>query len=157
LFSGCRDLSSFLTYIYFSTGLAATAELRLDKTKHTFTQNDQSYRDWSDLYFGDTTRRITAAIVWEGYFTFAVSHWSEKLLDRTPSSGAITKQPSTPILIFSLSYKGLTVSLLKELWFYARQRKKYWLIPILIVMILMGGLLVAAEGSVFAPFIYTLF
>jgi hypothetical protein len=49
------------------------------------------------------------------------------------------------------------VSFLKELWRYMRERKKFWLIPILLVMAILGGLLVLAQGSAVAPFIYTLF
>ncbi|MFM9915221.1 MAG: DUF5989 family protein [Rhizobacter sp.] len=47
--------------------------------------------------------------------------------------------------------------LLKELWNLIVQRKKYWLFPIIFVMLLVGGLLIFAQGSVLAPFIYTLF
>ena len=46
---------------------------------------------------------------------------------------------------------------LKELWEFLRIRKKLWLAPIIIVMLLLGGLLILAQGSVVAPFIYTLF
>jgi hypothetical protein len=46
---------------------------------------------------------------------------------------------------------------LKELFAFLRVRKKLWLAPIIIVMVLLGGLLVLAQGSVVAPFIYTLF
>jgi Family of unknown function (DUF5989) len=49
------------------------------------------------------------------------------------------------------------MSFLKELWRYMRMRKKYWLLPILIVMVILGGLIVLAQGSAVAPFIYTLF
>jgi hypothetical protein len=49
------------------------------------------------------------------------------------------------------------MSFLRELWAYMRTRKKYWLIPILLVMVILGGLLVLAQGSAVAPFIYTLF
>ncbi len=49
------------------------------------------------------------------------------------------------------------MSFLKELWLYMRQRKKFWLLPILVVMLLLGGLLILAQGSAVAPFIYTLF
>ena len=45
----------------------------------------------------------------------------------------------------------------KELWHFMRVRKKYWLLPIFAVMVLLGGLLVLAKGSAIAPFIYTLF
>ena len=46
---------------------------------------------------------------------------------------------------------------LKELWTFLRVRKKLWLSPIIIVMIILGGLLILAQGSVIAPFIYTIF
>jgi hypothetical protein len=46
---------------------------------------------------------------------------------------------------------------IKELWAFLRVRKKLWLLPIIIVMVLLGVLLVLAQGSVVAPFIYTLF
>ena len=49
------------------------------------------------------------------------------------------------------------MSFLIEMWKFLRERKKLWLAPIIIVMILLGGLLILAEGSVVAPFIYTLF
>jgi hypothetical protein len=44
-----------------------------------------------------------------------------------------------------------------ELWRFMRARKKFWLLPIFIVMFLLGGLLILAQGSAVAPFIYTLF
>jgi hypothetical protein len=44
-----------------------------------------------------------------------------------------------------------------QLWKFMRVRKRFWLAPIIIVMLLLGGLLVLAQGSVVAPFIYTLF
>ena len=46
---------------------------------------------------------------------------------------------------------------LKEMWAYMRTRKKYWLIPILFFMVVLGALIVLAQGSAVAPFIYTLF
>ncbi len=47
--------------------------------------------------------------------------------------------------------------LLRELWRYMRVRKKWWLLPILLALLLLGGLIVLTEGSVVAPFIYTVF
>lgn len=47
--------------------------------------------------------------------------------------------------------------LLADLWAFMKVRKKFWLLPIIIVLLLVGGLLLLAEGSVIAPFIYTLF
>ena len=49
------------------------------------------------------------------------------------------------------------MSFLAELWQFMRVRKKYWLMPIMFVMIIFGGLVVLTKGSVIAPMIYTLF
>ena len=46
---------------------------------------------------------------------------------------------------------------LKDLWGFMRERKKFWLAPIILVMVLLGVLIVVAQGSAVAPFIYTLF
>lgn len=48
-------------------------------------------------------------------------------------------------------------SLTGELWAFMRVRKKWWLLPIIVVMVVIGTLLVFAQGSVLAPFIYTIF
>jgi hypothetical protein len=49
------------------------------------------------------------------------------------------------------------VSLVAELWAFMRERKKWWLLPIITIMVLVGALLVFAQGSALAPFIYTIF
>jgi hypothetical protein len=49
------------------------------------------------------------------------------------------------------------IDLLKDLWGFMRERKKFWLAPIIIVLVLLGVLIVFAQGSAIAPFIYTLF
>ena len=49
------------------------------------------------------------------------------------------------------------IELLKDLWMYMRERKKYWLAPIILTLVLLGALIVFAQGSALAPFIYTLF
>jgi hypothetical protein len=46
---------------------------------------------------------------------------------------------------------------LAELWRFMRERKKFWLLPIILVLTLFGGLIVLTQGSAIAPFIYTLF
>jgi hypothetical protein len=51
----------------------------------------------------------------------------------------------------------MIASFLHEFWAFLRVRKKYWLLPVLIVMVLFGGLIVLTNGSAVAPFIYTLF
>ena len=49
------------------------------------------------------------------------------------------------------------MSFLKEFWYFLKIRKKYWLLPIIFVLILFGGLIILSQGSAVAPFIYTLF
>lgn len=49
------------------------------------------------------------------------------------------------------------ISFIKEFWEFLKFRKKYWLYPILIVLVLFGSLIVLTQGSVVAPFIYTIF
>jgi hypothetical protein len=49
------------------------------------------------------------------------------------------------------------MSFLAELWAYMANRKKFWLLPLILVLLLFGGLIVLAKGSAIAPFIYTIF
>jgi hypothetical protein len=56
-----------------------------------------------------------------------------------------------------LVLERVMVDLLKELLAFLRARKKLWLLPIVLFMLAIGGLLIIAHGSVFAPFIYALF
>jgi Family of unknown function (DUF5989) len=49
------------------------------------------------------------------------------------------------------------VDFLRDLWGFMRERKKFWLAPVVLVMVLLGALIVLSQGSAVAPFIYTLF
>jgi hypothetical protein len=49
------------------------------------------------------------------------------------------------------------MELARELWMFLRERKKYWLLPMIVILGLFGGLIVLTQGSAVAPFIYTLF
>jgi hypothetical protein len=49
------------------------------------------------------------------------------------------------------------LSIMKEFWQFLKERKKWWLLPIVIFLVLLGALLILTEGSAIAPFIYTLF
>jgi hypothetical protein len=49
------------------------------------------------------------------------------------------------------------LELLKDLWMFMKERKKFWLAPIIVILLLLGVLLVFTQGSAVAPFIYTLF
>ena len=52
---------------------------------------------------------------------------------------------------------NFNMSFIKEFWEFLKVRKKYWLLPIIIVLVLFGGLIVLTQGSAVAPFIYTIF
>jgi Family of unknown function (DUF5989) len=49
------------------------------------------------------------------------------------------------------------MSFVKELWSFIRTRNKFWLLPVVVLMLILGGLLIMAQSSAIAPFIYTLF
>ncbi len=49
------------------------------------------------------------------------------------------------------------ISFVAELWAFVRERKKYWLLPLILMLTLFGGLIVLTQGTAVAPFIYTLF
>jgi len=49
------------------------------------------------------------------------------------------------------------MSFLKEFWEFLKERKKFWLLPIIIVLVLFGGLIILSQGTAVAPFIYTIF
>jgi len=49
------------------------------------------------------------------------------------------------------------LELIEDLWAFMRVRKKFWLMPLIVLLLLVGGLLIFAQGSAIAPFIYTLF
>jgi hypothetical protein len=57
----------------------------------------------------------------------------------------------------TIGFRGASMSFIVELWSFMRVRKKYWLAPIMFVMVIFGGLVVLTNGSVIAPMIYTLF
>jgi len=62
--------------------------------------------------------------------------------------------------VASINFGGCDMrepSLARELWAFMRVRKKWWLLPIVLVMLTVGALLVITQGSVLAPFIYTIF
>ena len=49
------------------------------------------------------------------------------------------------------------MSFVREFWMFLRERKKFWLLPIIVMMAVFGGLVVLSQGSAVAPFIYTIF
>lgn len=56
-----------------------------------------------------------------------------------------------------MARSGGRPGIVSEMWSFMRARKKWWLAPILVTMLLLGGLIVVTQGSALAPFIYTLF
>jgi hypothetical protein len=60
-------------------------------------------------------------------------------------------------LLRSTNRKARPMTFLAEFWKFLKVRKKFWLLPMLLMLVLFGGLIVLAQGSAVAPFIYTLF
>ena len=58
------------------------------------------------------------------------------------------------IVGWKISFK---MSFIKEFYEFLKERKKYWLLPIILVLVLFGGLIILSQGSAIAPFIYTIF
>ena len=77
---------------------------------------------------------------------------SEKLLDQASVIAAVCRFDEKPVLTGESS-----MSILAELWRFMRVRKKYWLAPIVLLLVIFGGLILMVQGSAVAPFIYTLF
>src|SRR5207248_184615 len=74
------------------------------------------------------------------------------LLDRAHAGGAGAGDDEGSVL-----ESAREMDFLNELWRFMRVRKKFWLLPVLIMMVVFGGLVVLTKGSAIAPFIYTLF
>jgi hypothetical protein len=80
------------------------------------------------------------------------------LIQRVKAIGLSGNRRARTVRAFHVNIdRGNAVNFLIELWKFLRSRKKLWLLPIMIVMLLLGGLLILAQGSAVAPFIYTLF
>ena len=68
------------------------------------------------------------------------------------------KKPNPPAKgLMPNQTKGAIMNLIKELWVFLKERKKFWLFPVIVVMLFLGALIVLAKGSAVAPFIYTIF
>jgi hypothetical protein len=82
-------------------------------------------------------------------------------LTETLASGQIDRArrpaPGAPAGRRHNVFRGEAMSFLRELWAFMRVRKKFWLLPVIVMMTLFGGLLVLSKGTAVAPFIYTLF
>jgi hypothetical protein len=78
-------------------------------------------------------------------------------LEREPDAKTYWIAPRTGTGDGNEERSVLMLDFLAELWRFIRVRKKFWLLPILIMMVVFGGLAVMTKGSALAPFIYTLF
>jgi hypothetical protein len=78
-------------------------------------------------------------------------------LKREPDAESCRVAPRTGTGDGNEERSVLMLDFLAELWRFMRVRKKFWLLPILIMMVVFGGLAVLTKGSALAPFIYTLF
>lgn len=88
--------------------------------------------------------RSASAQTWQG---------KEKLLDHPDPAWAASIKHVPPILRVCFTM----LSFVSELWMFLRERKKLWLLPIILLMAIFGALIVLTQGSALAPFIYTIF
>jgi hypothetical protein len=72
-------------------------------------------------------------------------------------SGKSAASPMDTINFIVYESLGELMDILRDFWGFLRVRKKFWLLPIILIMLLFGGLIVFSGGSALAPFIYTLF
>ena len=87
----------------------------------------------------------------KGFPPLAARPRRSQLLDSQATSGSAARKHVEAVLGVAI------VSTLVELWSFMRERKKFWLLPIFLMMIVLGGLLILTKISAVAPFIYTLF
>src|SRR5262249_27230943 len=131
-------------------GCARSAQQIMDQTGNAPLQDRQSGRYGPPLLRdGDADCAFDAAAGQRPLATTPRPRCRE-LLDRQNASGARASIYDEPVLNPMLSFLG-------EFWSFLRVRKKYWLVPIFVMMIILGGLVVLTKGSAVAPFIYTLF
>src|SRR5262249_44467737 len=128
------------------------AQLHLAPHRHLPVQGGQSGGDGRGLFHCRGADRVPAAPVRQGSAPPQVGPRGQVLLDRAKAPRSRRQRDEEPVL------RGLPVSsILRELWAFLRVRKKYWLLPAILMLGVMGGLVVLTQGSAIAPFIYTLF
>jgi hypothetical protein len=88
---------------------------------------------------------------------WAIGHWHAR---KAQHSGRAAQQEPGGAK-WTINFEDLNTmgkaGITRELWSYLKERRKWWLLPIILIMLLVGALLVFAQGSVLAPFIYTIF
>ncbi len=104
-----------------------------------------------DVLRRDHAHGASLAAYGQGSAAPPLSPRRQKLLDPAPASGTGAPIHAQSILEVTM------LSLLTELWAFLRVRKKFWLFPIVFMMVVFGALVVLSQGSAVAPFIYTLF
>src|SRR5262249_26990151 len=117
----------------------------------SFESHCQSDRERSGVLYSGDAHCFNDAYERQRSASFAVGPCGEQLLAAPQSSRARARDNGQSVL------RGEFVSFLKELWKFLRGRKKLWLVPILVTLVLFGALLILAQTTAVAPFIYTLF
>src|SRR6266700_330991 len=127
--------------------VATSAQPRMDDARPALAQNRQPRGHGPVVLWHDPSDRAGDAVAGQGPVAVETRARCRDLLDRA-RAGTATRNHERPVLM---------TDFLAELWRFMRVRKKFWLLPILIMMVVFGGLVVLTKGTVFAPFIYTLF
>ena len=126
--------------MFFETGLLAAQIGR-----NLVGGGPQSLDDGGSMFLIPYTR------LGQGHAPSQARTGSRKLLDRPTAARTCAGIDERSVL------KELFMEFIAELWRFMRVRKKFWLLPILVMMVVFGGLVVLTKGSAIAPFIYTIF
>ena len=130
-------------------GAARRAQSDMDQARTFAGENSESNRVGTRVLLHRHTDRNVGSPHWQGPFTAKARFSRELVLDTSRATRA-------PAEFHEQSVLGECHGLAQQIWAFMRTRRKYWLWPIFVMMALLGVLIVLAQGSVVAPFIYTL-
>src|SRR5262249_44381625 len=135
-----------------ASGGTQSAQSHLAQIRPVAAQDRQSRDHGAVVLRHGATDRPRDARAGQGFAAAETRTGRRELLDRAHAAGTCSGDDEGSVL-----ESAREMDFLKELWRFMRVRKKFWLLPILIMMVVFGGLVVLTKGSAIAPFIYTLF
>ncbi len=134
-------------------GAAKAAEQPLASIWLVAVPCDESFGHGHHFLFDDFSDRVADTSIRKGSAPAQAESRSKILLAGAGTFRRCAPKHEEPILIGNTAM----LNIVRELWLFLLARKKYWLLPIIVMLALLGGLVVLSKGSAIAPFIYTIF
>ena len=134
--------------------LAGSDSQRLDVGRTRAWLDQYENHSWRDLLRTHHPHRSCLSDVRQGHDAANVFRYQLDISCESPASAAFSYE--IPVLDHSTSEVTMG-EFVMELWAFMRERKKFWLLPIILVLLMLGTLIVLTQGSAVAPFVYTLF